>query len=385
VAGDLSCALAAAVRSRSARFRYGTTHAFGALADWLELLDEQTDPERRLVCALEPLAYIARDTLRHPAYPFAEGAAQGTSNALLDELVSAIDAEDEAAASRALRGALASGASSEQLERAFSRAALLHYADFGHSLIYTDRTFRGLEILGWDLAEALLLPLVRSIVFASREDHIPEFRAYAASLAAFGAGSRAAPTSDAFAGLGIQRALDLVVDHSQADAGALFDALFAALTEQLYRFDVAAMHRTDNALADNVSWLDVTHGLTFSVSVWSHASRFPELWAPGLLQMACFLGRNAKYQDHSLADPSPAADSEAMLAAAIERVFDHGQAEPIVSAHLIKVVLAARRAFRAGLRPPALLASVERFSTTPLKGRHVLRTARQARHFVSRE
>jgi len=48
----------------------------------------------------------------------------------------AVEAQDEDAAVAQLRGALAAGISFGELEPALARAALAHYNDFGHSVIY---------------------------------------------------------------------------------------------------------------------------------------------------------------------------------------------------------------------------------------------------------
>ena len=47
-----------------------------------------------------------------------------------------------------LRGGLAAGLRFPDLERGLSRAALAHYNDFGHSLIYVTKAGRLIERLG---------------------------------------------------------------------------------------------------------------------------------------------------------------------------------------------------------------------------------------------
>ena len=44
-----------------------------------------------------------------------------------------------------------------------TRAALAHYADFGHSLIYTVQALRLIDRLGPEVASPVLLALVRSL------------------------------------------------------------------------------------------------------------------------------------------------------------------------------------------------------------------------------
>jgi hypothetical protein len=109
-----------------------------------------------------------------------------------------------------------------------------------------------------------------------------------------------------------------------------------------------------------------------------------------LLQLACFTGRNAKYNDEAqdisawLVDDPLAFLDEACRAI----FFVHGQFEYIVSAHLVKLTVAAREEILA--RPDApwaglLAAWVNRFLNSPLKRKHTTRTARQALGFVEAE
>src|SRR5690606_3473788 len=102
-------------------------------------------------------------------------------------------AQDEALAIRILRGGIAAGLSPDQWQRVMSRIALTHYGDFGHSLIYSVKTPELLQRLGPKAAAPLLESLVRGLCFATREDLIPEFHAYADCRAGWGKESSDAP------------------------------------------------------------------------------------------------------------------------------------------------------------------------------------------------
>lgn len=67
---------------------------------------------------------------RH-SFPYAEGVRDWGEGAF----AAAIEAEDEAAALALVRGAVAANIPYAQIRPAFGRAALAHYADFGHSAI----------------------------------------------------------------------------------------------------------------------------------------------------------------------------------------------------------------------------------------------------------
>ena len=157
----------------------------------------------------------------------------------------------------------------------------------------------------------------------------------------------------------------------------------------MLRFDTRQPERVRVPVSGNVNWLDYTHGITFAAAVRQQCEKFPELWAEGLLQMACFAGRNTAYMDAEL-DVSrwsvPVAG--AFLEDAVNRLFDHGQGEYIVSVHLLKTTLAVRQIAEAGVPPTVqaeMLAALNRFLQSPLKRRQLRRTAHQAIEFVARE
>ena len=380
---DASESVRHALMRTASRLEFGWTHAYAGAADWLDLRDELEAREARLSCALEVCAHLARDALRESEYPFPEG-----EKAFVHaELVQSIDAEDEPRAAALVRGGVRQGRFAE-LEHAFADAALLHYADFGHSLIYVQKAFRLIGRWGFapDLAERLLLLLGRSLVYAQRDDLVPEFRGYAPALEAYGAGASEPPAAGDFVGLGVARALELVVARSGSAPEALYRSLLEAAAEQLLAFDTSWERRSDRHVSDNVGWLDFTHALTFGNAVRTECERHPELWPRGLLQLACFVGRNEPYVDRSQdAEPWRVEDAGAFFEARISELLDHGVVEPIVSVHLLKTLLAVREEHRAGFAGETALSGVHRFFHTPLKRRHVRRTTRQALAFVARE
>ncbi|MGF1608487.1 MAG: Rieske (2Fe-2S) protein [Kiloniellales bacterium] len=371
------------------RFEFGTTHAHAAAADWLFLREVfARDEAARLVPLVEIVGSLSWDSLREPPYPYPAASAAFDP----DRLVAAIEQEDEAAAVAQVRGALKQGLGFAALERPLARAALAHYQDFGHSAIYVYKTRQLVQRLGESVAEPLLSLLVRSLVYASREDLIPEFRAYGPSLAALdarrdGQGTRRVGADD-FLGLDVKRALALTLEAS-GDVAALYDALLGIGARYLLHYDLAHQERTDGPVSHNVGWLDFTHHVTFANAARALCSKYPELWPQALLQLACFAGRNAAFVDREL-DGSEwqVKDPRAFIDGAIARLFDHGQPEYIVSAHLVKLLVAAREEALAAPDAPwvsDLLAGVNRFLHSPLKRKHATRVARQAMSFVALE
>ena len=378
--GDPVEALAAAVGWSWERLEYGWTHAYAGMADWLRLYDEMApDTENRLICLLEPLAHLAEDCLRQSLHPFAPGARDWDEAAF----VAAVEAEDEDQAAALLRGALSAGLHFLDLERAFTRAALAHYADFGHSLIYVAKAGGLIARLGPAVEAPLLLALARSLIYATREDLIPEFAGYAEAHKAWG-GAATAPSASDYAGLNVRRSLALAAAHGQGSPATLYRALLGANARNLLMLDLARQSRVDQPMTENAGWLDVTHGITFANAVRLQCEKYPELWPEGLLQMACFAGRNDGFTDRAVdAAAWRVADPDAFFAAALARILDHGQSENIVAVHVLKTTLATRaEALATGDADGTLLAGLNRFLHSPLRRRHVRRTMRQAMTFV---
>jgi nitrite reductase/ring-hydroxylating ferredoxin subunit len=383
-------AVAAAIEWSHVRLRFGTTHAYPAAAGWLALYDQTADGEARLVCLVEAIGNMAWDSLREPAYPFNPAVLR------YDELAfaTAVEAQDEDKAVAFLRGALVAGHHFAELEQVLTAAALRHYADFGHSLIYVVHTGRLIERLGPRVEAPLLLSLVRSLVNARREDLIPEFRGYAKALQAWPRAADApAGRPPALADM-LDRSIDatmatVVRQAEHASAEDLYSTLLAASALNLLRCDTRHQERTDNSVTDNVDWLDFTHGVTFGNAVRLQCRKFPELWPQGLLQMACFVGRNSGFVDKGISlDDWRARDRRSFERDCLRRLMDHGEPEYIHSAHLVKTFLAAREEVDAGVPAETaaiLLAAVSRYFAEPLKRKHAKRTAHQALDFVALE
>ena len=289
---------------------------------------------------LEGVAHIADDVLREPRHPY-PAAVQAWDE---EAFVAAVEREDGDSAVAMLRGGLEAGLGFADFERGLSRAALAHYNDFGHSLIYLTKAGRLIERLGVEVAEPLLLSLVRGIVFATREDLIPEFRPYATALASWNEHQNGADPAPAdWHGLSIRQALARTASSSASPPMRLFHALLGANARNLLTFDDGHQDRVRVSIDDNVGWLSFTHGITFANAVRVQCAKFPELWPPALLQMACFSGRNARYTDDSIdVEAWRVEHVSAFMEEAIEGLFDHGIDEFIVSVHRLKTVLAVR-------------------------------------------
>jgi nitrite reductase/ring-hydroxylating ferredoxin subunit len=367
------------------RMEFGWTHAYAGMADWLLLYEEYNDNrEQQLVCLLESVAHTAFDVLREPEFPFPENISTFDHAVFVD----AIEAEDESSAIAAIRGGLRDGLQFADFEQALTEAALAHYNDFGHSLIYVTKAGQLIQHLGQAVAGPLLLSLTRSIIYARREDKIPEFRGYASALANWGKGKGSEPSVEQWRKFGIDKSLNATVASSAAPTETIYAKLLMVNAINLLSFDIAQQEKVRVSVSGNVGWLDFTHAVTFASAVRKQCSRFPHLWPKGLLQMACFSGRNAAFTTPQYdLERWGCNDIETGIKSLIERVLDHGQGEYIVSVHWLKLALAVREEI-AGLdveQAKYLTAALNRFINSPLKRRQARRTAHQSLQFVAKE
>ncbi len=334
---DAREALVHGFRLCNGQFEDGMTHAHAAAADWLLLASRAETPTKRLAALLEPLGHIAWDTEGAGEFLYPEAVAEWDGAGF----VAAIEAEDEAAAIAHIRGALEQNLPYASLHRAIGEAALAHYADFGHCAIYALKAGQLIERLGDEVTEPVLLALTRTLVRATREERLPEFRGYAKALTEWDGAGQTPVRADDFIGLSIDGALRRTLASSGRRMRELYDALLGAAAFNLLHFDTGFERATDNPIADNVGWLDFTHALTFANACRHICDERPDLWPRAALQLALFVGRNRKYV-HVDQDVTRwrVVDRRTFLADATEALYDHGIPEPIVSCHRLKVLLA---------------------------------------------
>jgi nitrite reductase/ring-hydroxylating ferredoxin subunit len=180
---DPKDAIRAGIRWSYDRHEPGATdgHAYAGAADWLFLAETfGGDFERRLICYAEAVDHMALVSLRQPEFAYAPPGEPFARDAFL----AAIEAEDLSRAEGMVARALADGLHWPDLQEAFVAAALAHYEDFGHSVIYTQKLSPLISELGGDVERCLLLLQARHLCYAMKEDRIPEFKDYSAALEA---------------------------------------------------------------------------------------------------------------------------------------------------------------------------------------------------------
>jgi nitrite reductase/ring-hydroxylating ferredoxin subunit len=382
---DAHIAVAHAIAEQNERLEFGTTHAHAAAADWLALAERAPSDAARLTAMIEPIAHLAWDTVGAKTFPYTEAVRSWDRDALL----TAIESENESDAIALLRGALQDGVPMIEIGRTLGRAALAHYADFGHSAIYTFKTRQLIERLGPHSAEPILLALVRSLTNATREERLPEFRTYDKARSAWDPTQTSDVKAEDFVGLSIDAALNRVLQSAGQEPRKLYDALLGAAAWNLLHFNTAFDGATDNQIADNVSWLDFTHALTFANASRHICETDPNLWPNALLQLALFVGRNKSYVNAQQdVDAFRVKDSNGFIADEMGQLFDHGIVEPIIACHRIKMLFALEDELTAEPDAPwadTMCAAMKRYLHTPQKRHHGLRLATQAQDFIAKE
>ena len=377
-------ALVHAIAALNPRFEDGMTHAQAAAADWLTLAERADAPAQRLAATLEPIAHLAWDAQGADLFPYADDVVPWDADAFF----AAAEGEYEARAIAYVRGALEAGIPYSKLRPAFARVALAHYALFGHSAIYVLKIGQLLERLDGAATEPLLLALTRTLVRAWREEKLPEFRGYDKALAGWADGGDAPIAAENLVRLNADAILKRLLKSAKRPVRELYDALMGAAAWNFLHLDLAFDRATDNAIADNVGWLDVTHTLTFANAARNLCEETPELWPAALLQIALFLGRNAKYVTAEDDGRWQVGDRSDFLAREMDGLYDHGIPEPIVACHKLKVLFALEDELAANpdaVWAETMCAGVNRFLNSPLKRRHGLRIATQALDFIAKE
>ena len=391
--GTVEAAIARAIIRGHDRLRYGMAHALAGADAWLRLRGELQDPVDRLTCASEALGYMAFEVLREPIWAFDAGRQPWQP----ERFLAVIEAQDEAAAVQLLQGAAHAGLGIEDLLPTLTDAALAHYSAFGHSVIFLLHLRRLIARLG----DAVMLPLlrawVRSVVVATREDLLPDFRAYADALARWPTAAQSVsvnwPVARAFTALPIKRTLEHVLLVADRPHAPVLDLLTEAAALHLLRFDESVALRVGNLAQDNTNWLDFSHALTFAEALRGLLPPGSSLWPQALLQMALFIGRNTPWLDTQVSAEQAlaqwaVADEPAFDLRCRAQVLDHGQGLDIFAVHWLKTWTAVRDSVAGGLSPSARqasLAALNRLFAARFKPHHARRNAHQALAFVARE
>lgn len=379
---DPIIALKKAIEWSYDKFEYGSDHEYAVSADWLQLYLNESDLEKRITYLTEAIDYISLNALRHKEYSFSKEIKTWNEKDFLE----AVENENHELATSLINGAFSSGLHFEDLEKVLSSIALEHYNDFGHSLIYVQKTAFLVKHLGIEVEKFLTLALVRSIINATREDLLPEFKRYSEFL---NTSIKNNVGNLDFWRKNVNDSMNLVSENfDEQNIKILYDALLLSNAKNMLYFDISYQNNTNNKVSDNIGWLDFTHALTFSNAVKTQCNKYPDLWKKGLLQLACFSGRNHNYLDLESEETFLVENYESFKNSFFERILDHGIPTPIFPAHLLKTSIAVFEEIEntndLELKK-YLSASLNRFLNAPLKQKHMKRTIKQGIDLVSKD
>ena len=386
---DPKTAIRKAIEWHHDKLEYGCLHAYPATADWLLEADRyEGDFEKELICYTEAIDHLADDALRHPVYAYARSEEPFEVRAFLN----AVETQNAERAEALIANALQAGFDWSGLEPYLVEAAFAHYNNFGHSLIYIYKARTLLDKFGPEMTSVVILPIVRRLCHATREDLLPEYRGYAQTLAEMPE-LRFEPTDTQIPAPRFPASLTQIFAWIQERASthsvlALYDTLLQSCALNMLHFDESFGSSYTRPVSQNIDWLDFTHAITMANAVRRLCSSYPQFWKQGLLQIGCFIGRNAAYLDLTTGKGWDLKEDRTLFMNKIhEFLLDHGKRDPIIAAHYLKTTRAVEEELSVASEPCAekLLISFNRLVHSEFKQKHVRRSARQAISLVRKD
>ncbi|UTW57539.1 Rieske (2Fe-2S) protein [Kordiimonas sp. SCSIO 12603] len=366
-----------ALRWSEDKIERGFGHAHAGLSDWIDLAGN--DDDLRLVAFLEATGHFSWDGLQ--SRPAKAGLAiewgiETFRKAIADMNFEMAVGLCEAAFDEGLRFA--------DLKPVFLDQVFKHYSAFGHSAIYVVHAERLIEQLGRSVERGLAIQFVRHLCGAAREDLLPEFRQFASFLNSNWPQENKQALS--FSGLSVNAVMGAVVQSDQPYE-ELWEQLLLAAAENMLSFDVNLQNAIEQPIARNIGWLDFTHAITFARAVYVHATAENKYWRSGLLQMACFVGRNKPFLTETTFDKWKVDDQKLFMAQQKANLFNMDYGEYIYSVHRLKMVCAVECLLDLVSQDTAdrLLAALNRYLHSYLRQKAPAREAYQAKFHVERE
>jgi len=390
------------------RAEYGPGHELALATDCLSIALSREDDARALPL-VQGLAALAEESRDRPQVPVPAG------DATLDLLVE-IEAENVEGAMAATVAMLERGTPADEIRRAFIEAASQHHLGYGHGIIYTQKAFELLDMVGWNRAVSVLPHLARSITMETREDLLPYMRKVMRLIDAVDLDALAASTpsgdwetTDEFVDILLDAddaPIERAIESSVAGGGiaGLLDAVSIGASRRLLRHDLAVEFNSD----DPVQWLSITHALTVARATRWAWSVEPGPAAARLALFAVWLLHDSGRAErrHGVAAPTEAGEASEDLALAVRMkdvagvlgfVREHGVgiAAPelleaslrdpsgafIVLAHLVKLIFAAiEESESTGSDLPLLAAA--RYLASPRQEAFVVRNVEESLAFV---
>jgi nitrite reductase/ring-hydroxylating ferredoxin subunit len=368
------------------RFERGIAHPHAGLVDWMLLADQY--PKNRTLAYLEAIGHFSWDGMMDSGFSFNSDIREWNPVAFMD----AIENIHEEKAGAIAKGGIKAGISFGSFKPLFQKIIFNHYMGFGHPAIYLMKAEALIEKIGVDIEGVLILQITRYLTKAAREDLIPEFKAFQGYMKTDTA-LKTLPAKLAGTGFDLPKSGDNVrkaLEKTAHYAGNLTDLWESLLREgavNMLRFDVSLQNNVEQPIAKNIGWLDFTHAITFAEAVHYHVQTAPDLERSGVLQMACFVGRNAAYLGENEFDRYRVDNHHSFLAACKNALFNMDEGEYIYSVHRLKMIMAVENLLMNVTPETAdiLVAALNKYLSSKLRMRHPARALYQARQTVLRE
>ena len=384
-----------AVNHGAPRAEFGWGHSIASATDCLAMVDLYEGDQRALPI-VQAIAGIAETERDRPVNPLPDPADRLPARPL-DAFRAAVESEQVEQAQALVRGAIAAGYSSTDVQPWFTAVASDHLLSYGHGAIYCQKAFELLELVGWHRADTVLPYLVPTIVYGTREDVLPYMRPFVRTLAGVDLDVLAALPIDqtwvddgsllaTLLGNDRKAIVPAVARSMEAGAGVdgVLDVVVQAVAERMMRYDVGG----ERDLLDDFGWLDITHGLTYA-----NAARWHHHMAPGpdtvrLAMFTAFLAQwTGRHEWHTRVAERDDGRTfggtivEAGRSLQREALLDNASAF-IVYAHGIKTSrAAAREAERSGSMLP--LQAVARLLDSPRLERFVAANVARSIEFLA--
>jgi nitrite reductase/ring-hydroxylating ferredoxin subunit len=382
----LADVVAEGVRYAAPRAEYGWDHSLATLADCLRMSRYFAESLQALP-VIQGLSVAAEDQVRRPARARPEPTDPVAEYGSIEEGLRAypllVDSERAEEAEALLRGLIAAQPSPSALRHALLTAVTDHFLAYGHSMIFVQKAFDLLDLIGWHQADAVLSPLVPEMVLGTRYDKLPYMRKF------LRAWDECAPDLGALAGretagdfdqAGYRRALTdgspdeaLTALVCALEAGApvttVIDATSRAAAERLARFDIDL----DLDDTNEWGWLDVTHTLTYLNALrWAWSADPSSQVLRGLFHAAWFVQWTGQFDAPNLGsgrrpEPRQVSDADQLRKAIARRDPENAVA-----------VVGGYTGPRSELERSLIQAAAEDHSTAPIMVAHVVKTAQAA-------
>ncbi len=383
---------------------WGTTHALAVAVDALSMAEAREGSDRvlPLLYAFEEASDEQRRREPRPVVP-PSAVPQPCWEDMRKELLGLVETERADDALAFLGMLLQEGVGAETLAPWFQELCAEHFLGFGHPLIYVSKAFALLDRVGFEHASEILPALLLRILRSTRESLLPEWSRWRADMERIqarlpelwkGIGSNVGESRPEEASALRHAVLDGSSEEAFAamlgavEAGwgldAMLEALSLAAAGRLLRFDTHI--EEDPGIQEG--WLHVTHRFTFVNAIRNCSIQAKGPWILSLFFQAAHWIQAAKPLDRAApggaqgqeegalreaSTPDPAADPLATLLRCIgvgdsvgalsalgsylddsdpgrvqklrtrleDLVLSGAAVRPIVSAHLIKTLVAA--------------------------------------------